>query len=98
MKSSTLIAGVLLVVGAHASAAAQQLPPVRQIAPAATMTSEKLGAVSTIRQLSDGRVLVNDIVGRRVLLFDSTLKTRSEEHTSELQSRLHLVCRLLPEK
>src|SRR5205809_2731947 len=24
--------------------------------------------------------------------------SRSEEHTSELQSRLHLVCRLLPEK
>src|SRR5690554_328790 len=27
-----------------------------------------------------------------------TLKTRSEEHTSELQSRPHLVCRLLLEK
>src|SRR2546429_7407976 len=27
-----------------------------------------------------------------------TAKTRSEEHTSELQSRLHLVCRLLLEK
>src|SRR5690625_7125752 len=27
-----------------------------------------------------------------------TLKTRSEEHTSELQSRGHLVCRLLLEK
>src|SRR2546422_6832910 len=27
-----------------------------------------------------------------------TLPTRSEEHTSELQSRLHLVCRLLLEK
>src|SRR2546429_5054630 len=26
------------------------------------------------------------------------LKPRSEEHTSELQSRLHLVCRLLLEK
>src|SRR5256884_2439594 len=26
------------------------------------------------------------------------LRTRSEEHTSELQSRLHLVCRLLLEK
>src|SRR2546422_3225769 len=26
------------------------------------------------------------------------LKARSEEHTSELQSRLHLVCRLLLEK
>src|SRR2546422_7089895 len=28
----------------------------------------------------------------------STLSNRSEEHTSELQSRLHLVCRLLLEK
>src|SRR2546429_3536519 len=27
-----------------------------------------------------------------------TLPNRSEEHTSELQSRLHLVCRLLLEK
>src|SRR2546429_2424291 len=27
-----------------------------------------------------------------------SLNTRSEEHTSELQSRLHLVCRLLLEK
>src|SRR5690348_17580577 len=28
----------------------------------------------------------------------SSLKTRSEEHTSELQSPVHLVCRLLLEK
>src|SRR2546429_9198381 len=28
----------------------------------------------------------------------SVIDTRSEEHTSELQSRLHLVCRLLLEK
>src|SRR2546429_6025392 len=28
----------------------------------------------------------------------SRLESRSEEHTSELQSRLHLVCRLLLEK
>src|SRR2546422_4729453 len=28
----------------------------------------------------------------------ASLKWRSEEHTSELQSRLHLVCRLLLEK
>src|SRR2546422_8021120 len=28
----------------------------------------------------------------------STFHSRSEEHTSELQSRLHLVCRLLLEK
>src|SRR5437870_7754177 len=30
--------------------------------------------------------------------FNVLLTDRSEEHTSELQSRGHLVCRLLPEK
>src|SRR2546422_6757079 len=30
--------------------------------------------------------------------FDHLWRFRSEEHTSELQSRLHLVCRLLLEK
>src|SRR2546429_6769929 len=31
-------------------------------------------------------------------VISSSQSTRSEEHTSELQSRLHLVCRLLLEK
>src|SRR2546429_5311798 len=35
---------------------------------------------------------------RRVLVIEFVLVHRSEEHTSELQSRLHLVCRLLLEK
>src|SRR5256884_2657439 len=36
---------------------------------------------------------------RRAMRADSSVgKARSEEHTSELQSRLHLVCRLLLEK
>src|SRR2546429_6954418 len=33
-----------------------------------------------------------------VISVDRRPSTRSEEHTSELQSRLHLVCRLLLEK
>src|SRR2546429_3147632 len=37
------------------------------------------------------------IAGMKVLR-QSCKKMRSEEHTSELQSRLHLVCRLLLEK
>src|SRR3989449_2262538 len=37
-------------------------------------------------------------VGRDSVLFTWDPYTRSEEHTSELQSRLHLVCRLLLEK
>src|SRR3989442_3190003 len=34
--------------------------------------------------------------GRRRLAFDELFDQRSEEHTSELQSRPHPVCRLLP--
>src|SRR2546429_9891142 len=34
----------------------------------------------------------------RARAFLSSRSSRSEEHTSELQSRLHLVCRLLLEK
>src|SRR2546422_7010981 len=36
--------------------------------------------------------------GRRVTRYVPDAIARSEEHTSELQSRLHLVCRLLLEK
>src|SRR2546429_4048854 len=36
--------------------------------------------------------------GRFMVGNAGVLLTRSEEHTSELQSRLHLVCRLLLEK
>src|SRR2546422_6497842 len=39
---------------------------------------------------------IREVVGRAVDLADR--EDRSEEHTSELQSRLHLVCRLLLEK
>src|SRR2546422_7732475 len=38
------------------------------------------------------RGLLNRVLGKR------RVELRSEEHTSELQSRLHLVCRLLLEK
>src|SRR5687768_17900237 len=37
-------------------------------------------------------------VEQHALDFPHVLLRRSEEHTSELQSRLHLVCRLLLEK
>src|SRR2546422_8487523 len=37
-------------------------------------------------------------ISRRALIYKLQRLRRSEEHTSELQSRLHLVCRLLLEK
>src|SRR5687768_11370306 len=42
-------------------------------------------------------LVAGGLVGKRALL-DKVRLMRSEEHTSELQSRLHLVCRLLLEK
>src|SRR2546422_8272577 len=40
----------------------------------------------------------SDSASRDAHLADAERAYRSEEHTSELQSRLHLVCRLLLEK
>src|SRR2546422_7549787 len=42
------------------------------------------------------RRTANGVDGNRIALLVAVM--RSEEHTSELQSRLHLVCRLLLEK
>src|SRR5690625_5535700 len=41
---------------------------------------------------------LSDRIGRRPIMLLSTFGARSEEHTSELQSRGHLVCRLLLEE
>src|SRR5690554_7386677 len=54
-------------------------------------------SISTVwRPISAGRILVYDEPSALAALGIN--RTRSEEHTSELQSRPHLVCRLLLEK
>src|SRR2546429_7010978 len=50
------------------------------------------------RPLSNGIPRVAKRPGLTMSISASTVRPRSEEHTSELQSRLHLVCRLLLEK
>jgi hypothetical protein len=52
---------------------AQQLPPIHPLGPVLHSSTELLGAVSAARFLPSGRVLVNDISGRKLVLFDSTL-------------------------
>src|SRR2546429_5114539 len=47
---------------------------------------------------SDLAALMDALGHRRFALYGTDVGMRSEEHTSELQSRLHLVCRLLLEK
>src|SRR5687768_18140564 len=56
-------------------------------------------AVHTTRIPQPGVHAVDVIVnGQRIPAGSFRVSPRSEEHTSELQSRLHLVCRLLLEK
>lgn len=50
-----------------------QPPPVRQIGAVTAVSRDSMSAVSTAVEVAGGRVLVNDILGHRVLLFDSTL-------------------------
>src|SRR5438309_8102167 len=58
----------------------------------ATLTQSRSKALSTIASSALGRA------GPSYALIGSTAAQRSEEHTSELQSQFHLVCRLLLEK
>ena len=76
MRKSTLVLTLISLSGiVNAPSIAQSLPPVRQLGPVTAVAKEPLGAVSSVRHLPDGRVLVNDILGRRVVLFDSSLST-----------------------
>jgi hypothetical protein len=50
-------------------------PTVRRIATAQALSTDELGAVNSVLELADGRVLVNDGTRRRLLLMDTSLKT-----------------------
>jgi hypothetical protein len=68
-----MIVSLALIGSAVARLAAQQLPPIRQIGRLEHVTTDSLASAASALALRDGRVLVNDRVGRRVLLYDSTL-------------------------
>ncbi len=66
----------LLCLASAASAQAPSAgkpPAARPLGAVEAKSTELLGSVSTARALSDGKVLVNDALGRRVLLFDKSL-------------------------
>src|SRR2546429_5221768 len=78
-------------------------PPRSTLFPYTTLFRSDQLAVDALAALAAGpsggveRVTLDDLA---TLLYYAAgvTKKRSEEHTSELQSRLHLVCRLLLEK
>ena len=73
MKSLIPLLLVAAPLAAQAPARAAATPVRPLPAPTATST-DSLGSIAAVRQLSNGNVLVNDQVRRRVVLMDSTLK------------------------
>src|SRR2546429_2446356 len=70
-------------------------PPRSTLFPYTTLfRSSPSGGVISSQPPSNAREATQIVPTRRVIAH----LLRSEEHTSELQSRLHLVCRLLLEK
>src|SRR5687768_18371016 len=70
--------------------------------PIESQLTHRLGELRKVHRLDDVAVGPERISGNQILVFLGGRQNddwqRSEEHTSELQSRLHLVCRLLLEK
>src|SRR5262249_8741638 len=72
MSTRRITVGALAVATAHV-VGAQKPPAVRPLGPITRVSTEPLSSVATAVAISDGRVFVNDVLSRRVLLFDSTL-------------------------
>lgn len=75
MRPHILVLSLIAIATATATAGAQQsLPPVHPLGPVFRVSAPGLvSTVAAVRTLPGGRLLVNDLVGRRIVLFDSTL-------------------------
>src|SRR2546429_3578782 len=83
-----------------ATARATVAPLQQRNAPTPPQWPSFTGTAQFVGTTASGRVTVyvDPTTGQSGLQNAQDLLNRSEEHTSELQSRLHLVCRLLLEK
>jgi hypothetical protein len=66
-------ASIAILAVAASIAGAQQRPAIRQIGAVTAKSTETFNNVTGVRALSSGGVLVNDVSGRRVLMFDPQL-------------------------
>src|SRR5205809_4293707 len=71
-------------------------PPRSTLFPYTTLFRSDRGAVQT--DIANFQAALQGVQPAEAFIPAVSPGTRSEEHTSELQSRLHLVCRLLLEK
>jgi hypothetical protein len=75
MKHLSGLKSIFAIATFASAVSAQQRPAVRQLGAVTAKATEPFASIVMVRGLSDGHVLVNDVLGRRVLLFDGTLAT-----------------------
>src|SRR5262249_60924978 len=73
-------------------------PPRSTLFPYTTLFRSSNRAVAVRTEASSSMIEITGASATRPDLFSRPKRTRSEEHTSELQSLTNLVCRLLLEK
>ena len=73
MRSRVVWGVVAILTASSGRASGQRPPPIRPVGPITHVSTEPFSSIASAIRLSDGRVFVNDIVARRVVLFDSTL-------------------------
>src|SRR5689334_23651059 len=96
LREARILADFGLEGCAHAQAASN-----RQILLVDRETLEAMGLGPGIlrENIATEGLNVNSLpIGQHLRIGEARLEVRSEEHTSELQSQFHLVCRLLLEK
>src|SRR2546422_6938208 len=104
--SSTIRFSARSLEGTIASASSRALVRARYSSPSMRTTAcafpaeacPMSAAISDMTQLSRPEQQAFELQPAVAVLMEGLERLRSEEHTSELQSRLHLVCRLLLEK
>jgi hypothetical protein len=73
LRVAALLGGASLATSAAGAQQPSERPPARPLGQAIA-TSDPMGAISAVRQLPGGRVLVNDPARRRVVMLDSNMK------------------------
>ena len=68
------LAAATLAAGASIASAQQAArPPIRPLGAVTVKSAESFGMIAGLRHLPDGRLLVNDLRGRRVVMLDASL-------------------------
>ena len=75
MRIHKRYAAIGLLAAAATGASAQQRPPIRQLGATVGKSTETFVRVTAVRPLSNGSLLVNDVGGRRVVLFNPQLSS-----------------------